>query len=97
LVATPGCPEARGTRVEWQPTGAPWSGGPGTLHDIRISEDHLRFTARTGPLRAFVGETLPWGIVPVSPRTRGEAEIHARYHTPDGDVTRVLRVASAAR
>jgi hypothetical protein len=58
-----------------------------------------RFSARMPPLAAEPPNELPWGIVPFSPRTRGEAIIEAEWRSARGgaSVRRSVRVAAAAR
>lgn len=86
--AKPNCTEAEGGTIEWRQTrGAP-------LRDLRIEEGGCKVVARTARLEDLTSaDTLPWGIVPLSPATRGEAELEARY---SGHV-HPLRIAAAAR
>jgi hypothetical protein len=58
-----------------------------------------RFSARMPPLGADPPHELPWGVVPFSPRTRGEALIEAEWRPARGgpSVHRTVRVAAAAR
>jgi hypothetical protein len=58
-----------------------------------------RFSARMPALTAVSPEEIPWGIVPFSPRTRGEVTIEAEWRPARGgaSVRRSVRVAAAAR
>lgn len=89
IEAKAGCPESRTTKVEWrQVSGAP-------LPDFHVDADGRRVTGRTAPFpsRPFGS----WGIVPLSPRTRGEAELVATYSADGAPHSRTLRLAAAAR
>lgn len=90
--ARPGCPEAKGVAIEWKQSG----GTP--LRELRVEDSGQRVTARTARLDELVKPSdMPWGIVPLSPRTRGQAELEARYASPEGPHVVKVRVASAAR
>lgn len=82
VTLTPGCREALTGKVEWQQT----AGEPVTL---AVENNGFVVRGRTRPLDAPV----PWGIVPLSPRTRGEIELTAR----SGEHALKVRVAAAAR
>jgi hypothetical protein len=87
-----GCPQARAGRMTWRQIG----GRP--LRDLHIEEDGFRLRARTLPWPEALGRTPPWGIVPVSPATRGEAILEATWQGRDGgQVRRQLAVAAASR
>jgi hypothetical protein len=70
--------------------------GP-TLSDVVTTP--RRFSARMPSLAEKPGDDLPWGIVPFSPRTRGEVIIEAEWRPARGgpSVRRSVRVAAAAR
>jgi hypothetical protein len=62
------------------------------LGDLRLDGATLR--ARTVRL----SHSLPWGIAPIAPRTRGEAAFEATWRGAGGEeVKRVVHVAAAAR
>lgn len=86
--AKPNCPEATFGEIEWRQTrGAP-------LRQLRIEDGGRLFAARTARFEDLASSGgLPWGIVPLSPRTRGEAELEARYARH----VRTIRIAAAAR
>jgi hypothetical protein len=69
------------------------------LESIAVADRGFRFSARMPSLGALVPGELPWGIVPISPRTRGEAVLEAEYRpaSGSGSVRRSIRVAAAAR
>lgn len=90
--ATPRCPEAAALRPAWHAT----SGAP--LRETRVSPDGRTFSARTVSFDDALGRPAPWGVVPISPRTRGETDVEFSFE--DGDRrqhTRMIRVSAAAR
>ncbi|MCC6662434.1 MAG: hypothetical protein IT375_01760 [Polyangiaceae bacterium] len=82
VTLTPGCREALTAKVEWKQTG-------GEPIELITENNGFVVRGRTRPLDAAV----PWGIVPLSPRTRGEVELTA---TSAGHTLKV-RVSAAAR
>lgn len=82
VTLTPGCREALASKVEWSQTA-------GEPVELRVEQNGFVVRGRTRPLAAPV----PWGIVPLSPRTRGEVELTAR----SGSHTLRVRVSAAAR
>jgi hypothetical protein len=92
LTARPGCPEAARGRITWkQSSGAP-------LREAHTEQDGRRFVAKMPRLEDALGGTPRWGIVPISPRTRGDVTIEATWAGPDGtSVTRTVHAAAAAR
>jgi hypothetical protein len=70
--------------------------GPKLLDVITTSH---RFSARMPALAADGPPEIPWGIVPFSPRTRGEAVIEAEWRPARGGASerRSVRVAATAR
>ncbi|HEX7671664.1 MAG TPA: multiheme c-type cytochrome, partial [Polyangiaceae bacterium] len=95
VTAQPGCSEARAGSIAWRQV----SGLP--LRDTRVDQDGFRFSARTVRLEDALGERPAWGIVPLSPRTRGEAVLEATWQASGASaasaVTRRVRVSAAAR
>ena len=86
------CDGPGGGRVVWRQIEGP------ALRDLEPARDGFALTARMPPLADAVGGQIPWGVVPLSPRTRGEIVLRAtwsddRGHTHTGDV----RVAAADR
>jgi hypothetical protein len=61
-----------------KPADVRWTqiGGP-ALRDVAVTEGGLRFSARTPRLSDCREGALPWGVVPFSPRTRGEVVLQA--------------------
>jgi len=72
--------------------------GP-TLLEVTTSDRGFRFSARIPDLAAMLSDDVPWGIVPVSPRTRGEIVLEAQWRPTRGGapVRRSIRVAAATR
>src|SRR5258708_707377 len=86
--------EARGDEageVTWTQIG----GRP--LEEVAADRRGFRFSAKMPELRTMKG-SLPWGIVPLSPTTRGEVVLEAEWHPSRGGGTlrRTIRVAAAA-
>jgi len=88
----PGCREATAGRVVWeQLAGAP-------LVAVREARNGFLFTAQMPSAVALLGAAPPWGIVPITPRTRGEVTLRATLRrTGKQDVARTLRAAAIAR
>lgn len=81
----PNCAEGRG-RIEWHHAdGSPPAG-------LSVEDRGYRVDVRTPVLESLVGSSLPWGVVPLSPRTRGRSVLEARLVRPDGH-DRSYRVA----
>lgn len=79
---TPGCREALGDKVEWSQTA-------GEKVELGVEQNGFVVRGRTPPLAA----PKPWGIVPLSPRTRGEIVLGAKA----GSRSLSVRVSAAAR
>jgi hypothetical protein len=89
--ARPLCPEARGGTIDWRVFGVPPS-------SLSISDGGFTARARTPTLATAVGAPPPWGVVPLSPRTRGEVVLEATWRDRRGDEERhEARVAAASR
>jgi hypothetical protein len=70
---TPGCPEAEGGQIEWrQSAGMPL---PSQARGFKVQ-------LRTPSASLLVGDELPWGIVPISPRSRGAMPLDATWRGP---------------
>lgn len=86
------CPEARTGTVTWRQVSPP--GGP----PLVPTEDGFALRAHTPSLRDATGNPPPWGVVPLSPRTRGEVVLEATWRDGRGHEERhEARVAAAAR
>ena len=86
------CPGLGGGRVVWSQIEGP------TLRDFAPAPDGFDLTARMPPLASAIGSPPPWGVVPVSPRTRGEVVLRATWSDERGHtVTSDVRVAAAGR
>jgi hypothetical protein len=83
----------RPPRIGWRQIGGP------ALPELRPSEDGFRVDGRTVPWRTALGTAEPpWGVVPISPRTRGEAVLEATWSDPAGKPLRhEIRIAAASR
>jgi hypothetical protein len=92
VTARPGCPEARAGRVTWrQLAGTP-------IRELLVSADGWTARARTPAFAQVVGAPPPWGLVPLSPRTRGEVVLEATWRGSSGrDERHEVRVSAAAR
>ena len=67
------CREVPDAEITWrQVDGAP-------LRALTLQSKGFRLTARTPPLHALFGAARPWGLVPFSPRTRGQVTLEATY------------------
>ncbi len=82
VTLTPGCRDALASKVEWSQTA-------GEPVDLQVEQNGFVVRGRTRPLAA----PTPWGIVPLSPRTRGEVELTAK----SGKHSLKVRVSAAAR
>ena len=68
------------------------------LPELQPSEDGYHLSGRTVSWETALGTTEPpWGIVPISPRTRGEAVLEASWSDEKGKPSRhEVRVAAAS-
>ena len=62
-----------GGRIDWRQLAGP------ALHDAAAQADGKTFSARMPSITDATGAPPPWGIVPVSPRTRGDVAIEATW------------------
>jgi hypothetical protein len=76
--------------VRWTQVGGP------ALGDIAVTDGGLRFSARTPRLSDCREEPIPWGIVPLSPRTRGEVVLQAEWRNSPGQAPHQERIVVAA-
>lgn len=92
MTAEPRCPTAESLRLAWRVK----SGTP--LHDMVVSAGGRRFGAKTERFVEALGPSTPWGVVPISPRTRAETLVEASWTNADGSQgARTVRVSAAAR
>lgn len=90
ITLTPGCREALAGRAEWKQTAGP-------KLETTTTGNGLVLRGRTRPFRELAPGPLPWGVVPFSPRTRGEYAFEATW-TGGGRTERIeVRIASTAR
>lgn len=83
-------PSAPAGEISWRQIG-------GIPADFSTSEGGASLSVRTPTLAQAHPEPLPRGIVPLSPRTRGELVFEATWKGPGPPFSRVVRVAAAAR
>ena len=79
IEVTPGCPEAQAGQIEWrESTGRP----------LTSRARGFKVQVHTPSALSLVGEELPWGIVPISPRSRGAILLDAKWRgpRPNGDM-----------
>jgi hypothetical protein len=92
LEARARCPEARAGTIEWRVVSGV---APSALSS---TDGGATARARTPTLAAALGGPAPWGVVPLSPRTRGEVVLEAAWHDGRGGEERhEVRVAAAPR
>ncbi|HEY7374764.1 MAG TPA: hypothetical protein VIF57_21545 [Polyangia bacterium] len=88
------CPDLHGGRIVWrQLTGVP-------LAALSTARDGFELTARMPPLGGDGARGVPWGVVPLSPATRGEIALVARWadDTAGGaELTAEFHVTAAPR
>ena len=90
--ATLACDIAAG-HIAWRQLAGPALQGGGARADGSNT-----FTARTPSIAEATGAPPPWGIVPVSPATRGEVVLEATMTDDEGQRLRAeVRVAAASR
>ncbi len=83
LEVVPGCDEARRGKLSWS----------GDLAGFEQRRDGWELAGKLPPLRA----EKPHGIIPLSARTRGALRLELRWEHAGRTVTRIPRVAAAAR
>jgi predicted CXXCH cytochrome family protein len=87
----PGCRQAIAGKIEWRQSGG------GSLPQLVPVQNGFRLHGKTASLSEAHPLPLPWGIVPLSQRTRGEVELEATWSGHGTPVRRRVRVAAAAR
>lgn len=82
----------RPRRITWRQSGGP------PLPELRAAEDGFQVSGRTVSWQTALGTGQPpWGVVPLSPRTRGEAVLDATWNDAEGKpLHREVRVAAAS-
>jgi hypothetical protein len=88
---TAGCPDAEAGDVTWRQVEGP------PLTDLRTDRRGFHLHARTRPLAELRGDPMPWGIVPVSPRTQGRYVLEATWVGDGVPVHETVTITSAAR
>ena len=84
--------KTRRGEISWKQVSGP------ALRDLQPTERGFHLTARTPKLRDLVASPLPWGIVPLSPNTRGEAILEAEWRGAGSPpVRRRVTLTAAAR
>ena len=92
VAARPLCAEARAGTISWRQLAGP------PVSELAPADAGFALRARTPTLAASVGAPLPWGVVPLSPRTRGELVLEATWRDGSGAEERhEVHVAAAAR
>jgi hypothetical protein len=93
IEARPLCPEARAGTLTWRAVSGAAQSVPRS-----VADDGFTLRARTPTLTASFGGALPWGVVPLSPRTRGEVVLEATFRDGHGlEERHEVRVAAAPR
>jgi hypothetical protein len=82
----------RPQQIAWKQIGGP------ALPQLHVTENGFRLSGRTVSWETALGSSeLPWGVVPISPRTRGEAVLEASWSDTQGRFFRhEVRVAAAS-
>ena len=92
LKAVPNCAGPEGSRIRWQQRALP----SGELTESWGNE----LNGRMPSLKSVLGKDLPWGIVPISPRTQQKLSVRATLLSPTGNelgsVTTMLSAAARA-
>jgi Cytochrome c554 and c-prime len=93
IAVEPGCQKAARGRIEWK-----FLGGSAPAEWL-VADRGFLLRGRLPSMREAFGDVLPWGIVPISPRTRGQIRLHATFRDDAGVVglERTLTVSAAAR
>ncbi len=91
LTVEPGCEEARAGTIAWRHVAGP------KLRDAESAERGFTYRGRTLAAESALGGSTPWGLVPFSPRTRGETVLEATWTSGDRVARRRVRVSATAR
>lgn len=86
----PSCNEARDGTVTWRQV-------EGSSLAYTVGDSGWSFGGRTQTFADAHGDPPPWGIVPVSPRTRGSAVFEAKWTGAAAEHRLEVRLAAAAR
>jgi hypothetical protein len=89
ITLTPGCREALRGRISWKQIEGP-------SVELRPEQNGFVLAGKTLPLANTHPETVPWGIVPFSPRTRGQYVFQATWEG-DHPVDVKVSVSASAR
>ena len=86
------CAGGRRGRIAWRQVAGV------SLRALAIADDGFRLTGRTATLADARPGPLPWGVIPLSPRTRGEATLEALWNDGLGhELRREVPLAAAPR
>jgi hypothetical protein len=89
---TAACADARAGAVTWRQLAGP------PARELTTTDGGFTLRARTPTLAAALGAPPPWGVVPLSPRTRGQVVLEATWSDGAGRRERhEITVAAAAR
>lgn len=91
LEVRPGCREAIAGRIEWRQVSGP------SLGELSTDRNGFVLRARMPSFESVHDGDVPWGIVPLSPRTRAQVVLEATWHGRGSTVRRTVRVAAAPR
>jgi len=92
IKVTLACPQMTGGRVTWRQTAGV------ALAGMSPARDGFELQARMPVMTVATPAGIPWGVVPLSPRTRGEIVLHATWTDNGGSVLEGdIRVAAAPR
>ena len=90
LLVRAGCPEAERGHVDWTQLAGP------ELQGVKVSAGGRTWSATLPDLETMLGGEAPWGIVPLSPRTRALVELEAAWRGEDGlHATRKVAIAAS--
>jgi hypothetical protein len=91
VTARPLCAAARAGAITWRTVGPAHAA-------LAPADDGFTLRARTPALAEALGGAAPWGVVPLSPRTRGEITLEAAWRDGHGAEERhEITVAAAPR
>jgi hypothetical protein len=89
--ARPLCPEARAGTITWRPLAGLDASA------LSLADGGLTARASTPMLAAALGASPPWGVVPLSPRTRGEIVLEATWRSGGEEERHQISVVAAPR
>lgn len=86
------CPGRGRGRIAWRQVAGV------SLRALAIADDGFSLTGRTATLAEARPGPLPWGVIPLSPRTRGEVTLEALWNDGLGhELRREIPIAAAPR